>query len=433
MSPPDGAPAPTLHTLDSGLRVLLAPDARAQTVAMGYFVQTGARDELPAEMGASHFLEHLMFKGSEAVGGAELNARLDALGGHANAFTSDEATVYHAASLPEHAPELLATLSVLLEPALRPEDIEVERDVILEEIAMYADQPEARVYDALRAAYWGAHPLGHQVLGTVQTVGALSPEVLRRNFVARYGTSAVTLVATGQLDPEAVLAQAAQLSAGWPRSGEPRHTQVMAPTPGLTLLQGAHLGRLHVALSMPGVAVSSPLREAAAVLSEIISGENGRLYWALLDTGLADSADLGHAEYQETGVFEGGFSCDPGRGAEVLRLYRQVLQGVQRGGVTDAEVRRAARKLAVSTLLRAETPQGQLFGLGMEFLALNRAVTVQEAVDRVAGVTVQDVAALLALRPFDLQVVVALGQSEALQALESAFGEDVPVAEPGNG
>ncbi|WP_407539653.1 pitrilysin family protein [Deinococcus radiomollis] len=409
--------APSLHTLPSGLKVLLAPDPLAQTVAMGYFVQTGARDERRDEMGASHFLEHLMFKGNDAVGGAELNARLDALGGHANAFTSDEATVYHAASLPERAPELLSALSVLLEPALRPEDIETERGVILEEIAMYADQPESRVFDALRAAYWGEHPLGHQVLGTVQTVSALTPEVLRRNFLARYGSLSVTLVATGQLDAQNILEQAALISAEWPHTVHVRRPLPQQVAPALHILPDDSLSRLHVAVCTPGVAVDHPLREAAAVLSEIVGGENGRLYWALLDTGLADSADLSHAEYQETGVFEGGFSCDPERAAQVLGLYRGVLSSLQEQGVTEAEVRRAARKLAVSTLLRSETPQGQLFGLGMEYLALGRVVTVEEAVERVANVTPQDVTALLALRPFDVQVTVALGQTATLATL----------------
>lgn len=411
---------PTLHTLPNGLRVLLAPDPLAQTVAMGYFVKTGARDEGNAEMGASHFLEHLMFKGNADVGGAELNARLDSLGGHANAFTSDEATVYHAASLPEQSGELLAVLSVLLQPALRPADVEVERGVILEEIAMYADQPESRVFDALRAAYWGEHRLGHQVLGTVQTVASLTPEVLRRNFLARYGTPAITLVATGQFGPETVLAQVAQISADWPRTAQARQIQPQRPVSALHTVADDTLGRLHVALCSPGLSVSHPLREAAAVLCEIVGGENGRLYWALLDTGLADGADLSHAEYQETGVFEGGFSCDPARGAEVLRLYREVLERLQDGGVTEAEVRRASRKLAVSTLLRAETPQGQLFGLGMEYLALGRVVTVDEAVEQIAGVGVQDVATLLALRPFDVQVTVALGQTQALAELEGS-------------
>jgi predicted Zn-dependent peptidase len=413
------APAPSLHTLPNGLRVLLAPDPLAQTVAMGYFVQTGARDEAAGEMGASHFLEHLMFKGNDRVSGAALNARLDRLGGHANAFTSDEATVYHAASLPEQADELLSALSVLLEPALRPEDIEIERGVILEEIAMYADQPESRAFDALRAAYWGDHPLGHQVLGTVQTVSALSPELLKQNFLARYGTPSIVLVAAGQVEPGAVLEGAARVSAAWPRTVHTRQTSGYTPTAAFHRIPDDTLGRLHVSVCTPGVSVSHPLREAAAVLTELVSGENGRLYWALLDTGLADSADLSHAEYQETGVFEGGFSCDPERGAEVLELYRKVLRTLQEGGVTQAEVRRAARKLAVSTLLRAETPQGQLFGLGMEYLALGRIITAEEAVQRLASVTLADVTALLDLRPFGTQVTVALGQQGALKALEA--------------
>ncbi|WP_425147794.1 M16 family metallopeptidase [Deinococcus sp.] len=411
--------APELHVLKSGLRVLLAPDELAQTVAMGYFVRTGARDEDRSEMGASHFLEHLMFKGSAGVGAAELNARLDALGGHANAFTSDEATVYHAASLPEQAADLLDTLSLLMQPALRSAEAETERGVILEEIAMYADQPESRVFDALRAAYWGTHALGHQVLGTAQTVAALTPAVLRRNFQARYGTPSITLVACGKFDPAALLAQATEISTDWPRTAFVRQLAPRTPTAGLHLLPEPELARLHVALAMPGVSALHPLREAAAVLCETVGGENGRLYWALLDSGLADGADLAHADYQETGVFEGGFSCDPERAGQVLGMFRQVLREVQEGGVTQAEVRRAAKKLAVSTLLRAETPQGQLFGLGMEWLSVGRVVDVQEAVERIAGVTEGDVAALLALRPFDLQVTVALGQPDALEPLRA--------------
>ena len=405
----------SLHTLPSGLRVLLAPDPQALTVAMGYFVKTGARDERRSEMGASHFLEHLMFKGSADMSAGQLNAALDALGGSANAFTSDEATVYHAASLPELAGLLLETLSVLMRPALRPEDIGPERGVILEEIAMYADQPESRVFDALRSAYWGEHELGHRVLGTPETVAGLDRAALHANFLARYGTPSITLVVCGQFGAAAVLAQAERLSADWPRTSFTRQLSPHTPQPGLTLLPEPELGRVHIAVAMPGVPADSPLREAAAVLSETLGGENGRLYWALLDTGLADGADLGHAEYQESGVFEGGLSCDPARAAEALGVYRRELARVQQEGVSEAEVRRAARKLAVSTLLRSETPQGQLFGLGMEFLSLGRVVSVEEAVARVAAVSPAEVAALLALRPFETQVTVALGQVEGLR------------------
>ncbi|MFC6592237.1 M16 family metallopeptidase [Deinococcus lacus] len=157
---------PVLETLPGGLRLLLDPDPQAQTVAAGCFVTVGARDEAPGEMGVSHFLEHLMFKGSTRVGAAELNERLDDLGGYSNAFTGEEMTVYHLAALPERCGEVFGTLSELLRPALRPGDIHTERGVILEEIAMYAEQPVTQVMEALHSTYWGRHPLGQSVLGT---------------------------------------------------------------------------------------------------------------------------------------------------------------------------------------------------------------------------------------------------------------------------
>ena len=406
---------PRRHLLGSGLTVVTERDPQAQTVAMGYFVQTGARDELPTELGASHFLEHLMFKGSETVSAAQLNARLDALGGQANAFTSEEATVYHAASLPEDALELLSTLSVLLSPALRPSEVETERGVILEEIEMYADQPDSRLIDGLHAEYWGDHPLGHLVLGTSETVRDLSPEVLRRNFEERYGTPRMTLVVCGQFDEQAVLDAAEAVSAPWSRTAFTRTPAPHTPSAGLSLSRDDTLGRAQVALAAPGLSSADPLREAAHVLSEIIGGENGRLYWTLIDTGLSDSADLSHAEYQETGTYEGGFTCDPPRTQQVLDVFRSVLSEVQDQGVTDTEVRRAARKIAVSALLRAGTPQGRLFSLGMDYLSRGQLVSAEQSVGRYSQVTPQMVRAVLERRPFDTLRIAALGPIETLR------------------
>ena len=400
---------PVKHLLGSGLTVLLERDPQAQTLAMGFFVRTGARDETPSELGASHFLEHLMFKGSEEVSALDLNARLDALGGQANAFTSEESTVYHAASLPEQQADLLRTLGVLLTPALRPDEVMTERGVILEEIEMYADQPDSRLMDRLQAEYWGHHPLGHLVLGTPQTVEALTPERLRRNFVSRYGTPRTTLVVCGQFDENSVLDAAEQISAGWPRTAFERELPPHTPGSGLSLTVDANLSREQVALAAPGLSHTDALREAAHVLSEIIGGENGRLYWALLDTGLSDSADFSHAEYDGAGVFMGGFSCDPKRTQQVLDAYRAVLRDVQEGGVTNVEVRRAARKIAVAALLRAETPQGRLFSLGMEYLARGELVSAAQSVRRYADVTPEHVQVVLERRPFDTLRVAALG------------------------
>lgn len=398
------------HVLPNGLTLLLDADPDAETVAAGYFVNTGARDELPAEMGASHFIEHLLFKGSERLSAAALNERLDDLGGHANAFTSEEATVYHAACLPEQAGELLNTLTELMRPALRQSDIDPERGVILEEIAMYADQPAARVIDELHADYWGAHPLGHLILGTSQTVGSLNRDALARNHRERYGAGRVILAVVGAFQPPEVLAWADEHLASWPQ-GVPASSDVL-PVPlhpeQVRVIPDPELSRVQVALSAPGLPMTHPLREAAHVLADLTGGENGALYWALLDTGLSDSADLTHLEYRDAGVFEGGFSCDPHRAQEALTTYRAVLRGAE-ALITEASVRRAAKKLAVSTLLRAETPQGRLFTLGMEYLYAAQPVSTDQLVHRYTSVTPQQVREVLQLCPLDKLTVVALG------------------------
>jgi len=397
------------EVLANGLRVLGEPNAEADTVALGFFVRTGARDERPHELGASHFIEHLLFKGSVQVTGRDLNAGFDLLGGNVNAFTSEETTVYHAACLPEHAPELLRLLAHLLQPAFRPEDVEVERGVILEEIAMYADQPAARAFDELRARVWGEHPLGHRVLGTPETVAALTPGVLRDNFRARYGTATTTLVACGRFDWEALVRQAEELTRSWPRGGFTRARPEHAFRAGFDVITDPELTRVQFALAAPGVAATDPRREAAVVLADILGGDNGRLYWALVDTGLADGADLSHVEFDETGAYEGDWTCDPERAEETLHAVRNVLATVQNDGVTEAEVARSRRKLAVGAALRAETPYARLFSLGMDDAYLGQPVSVEETVQRFEAVTRDDVLDLLRAAPFDRAYLLALG------------------------
>lgn len=393
------------YVLPNGLTLLLEPDSHAQSVAAGYFVNTGARDELPEQMGVSHFLEHLMFKGSDTLNAVALNERLDDLGGYTNAFTSEEITAYHAAALPERLPELLDTLTQLMRPALRESDLQAERGVILEEIAMYADQPPYRVVDELRRDYYGLHSLGHRVLGTVETVTSLTREQVAASHAARYGASQVTFVLVGAFDPQSVLEWAQRELTNWPAGGPPSVSAALpAPVPtcqvGETFrrIQDSHLHRAQVALATPGLSARHPLREAAFVLADLIGGEGGALYWALVDTGLADSADLGHLDYRDSGVFEGGFSCDPSRLEAAQAAFMTVLREADRL-ITDAAVRRAARKAAVATLLRAETPQGRLFTLGMEYLALRQELDTPILAARFTAVTPDDVREVLRLCP----------------------------------
>jgi predicted Zn-dependent peptidase len=164
---------PFLHErLDNGLEVVAETSPAALSTSVGFFVKTGSRDETDALWGASHFLEHMVFKGPPDLSGDEINRRLDRMGASANAFTSEEDTVYYAIVLPEQQPEAVDLLARMMRPALREEDFATEKLVILEEIRMYDDQPPFGADERCRAAFFGRHPLARSVLGTVESIQA---------------------------------------------------------------------------------------------------------------------------------------------------------------------------------------------------------------------------------------------------------------------
>ena len=189
---------PFLHErLDNGLDVIAETTPGACSTSVGFFVRTGARDETAAIWGASHFLEHMVFKGTADLSGDEINRRFDALGAAANAFTSEEDTVYYAVVLPEQQEQVVDLLGRMMRPVLRAEDFATEKLVILEEIRMYDDQPPFGADDRCRAAFFGPHPLARSVLGTVESIEALPVEAMRDYHRRRYAPDSMVLVASG--------------------------------------------------------------------------------------------------------------------------------------------------------------------------------------------------------------------------------------------
>src|SRR5690554_1910970 len=191
-------------------------------MAVGYFVDTGSRDETPEIAGVSHFLEHMMFKGSDRRSAADINREFDELGASYNAYTSEERTVYYGAVLPESQEPLVDLLSDLMRPALRQEDFDIEKNVILEEIAMYQDMPLHRVFDAAMPGYHAGHPLGNSVLGTARSITDLNREQMLAYFGRRYAPDNLILAAAGNLDWDALVSQASELTRTWTPSGAGR-------------------------------------------------------------------------------------------------------------------------------------------------------------------------------------------------------------------
>lgn len=394
----------TFHelTLDNGLTLIGEHNPEAQSFAAGYFVKTGSRDETAEVSGVSHFLEHMMFKGTDKRSAEAINLEFDALGANYNAYTSDERTVYYGAVLPERAPALIDLLSDMMRPALRESDFELEKNVILEEIAMYEDRPAFKVFEEGNLHFYQGHPLGQSVLGSPESIRALTARQMLGYFEARYAADNLVLAVAGNYDWDEIVAQVGRLTEAWRPSGAERRYTELNGAAGDMSLTLPNLARSHSALYAPGLSAQDPLRFAAAVMSSCLGdGSGSRLYWALVDNGLAESASLSHDAADGTGVYVGYLSTSPLQQAQALTIYREVLQRAQDEGFTSEEWGQAQRKLATSLTLRGETPFGRLMSLGVRYQLERRYVTVQETIDGIMATTPSDAALLLERHPFD--------------------------------
>lgn len=396
--------------LPNGLVVIGEHNPRAATAAMGYLVHAGSRDETAELAGVSHFLEHMTFKGNEAFSADDINRSFDELGAEYNAYTSEERTVYYGAVVANRAGELLDVLTQLLRPSLRQADFDMEKNVILEEIAMYQDRPARRLFEHANERFWNSHPLGNSVLGTAESVGALTREQMQAYFDERYAPGNVILAVAGNYDWEAVLAHAHANAGTWPSFEAERLTPAAHPRAGREALVDAGLHRLHAAYYAPGVALEAEARTAAALLASVIgAGDGSRLYWELVDKGLADNASLAHEPQEGAGAFVGYVSTAPERAEEVLSAYLRVVRGAQDEAPTPDEWRRAQLRTATGLTLRAETPMGRFMSFAAQYQSLGEYRSVTDMVDEVMGTPLEAGLALLAGRPFDADFVLTLG------------------------
>ena len=403
------------HQLDNGLTIIGEYDASARSLAMGYFVRTGSRDETPEVSGVSHFLEHMMFKGTKRRTPEDVNREFDEMGARYNAFTSEEMTVYYGNVLPEFQERLLDLLSDMMRPSLRDEDFDMEKNVILEEIAMYEDRPQFAVFDKLREKYFGAHPLGASVLGTTQSITDLQRDQMHEYFRRRYAANNLTLVLAGQYDWDAVKAQAEARCSAWNTADSPRALPGHQAQAQTFVERNDKFNRAHIALMAPGLSAQDARRYAAAVGAEAIgAGEGSRLYWSLVHTGLAQAAQTGHDPSDGAGVYYGYILADPNRAAQVLQSFRAEVDKACREGLSEEEVERVKRRLASGMVLSAETPMGRLRPLGSDWLYRREEKSLQDALDLLLSVTTREVNELLAERPFERATTLALGPLDEL-------------------
>ena len=399
------------HTLANGLRVIAETTPSARSAAVGFFVQTGARDETPAEAGVSHFLEHMVFKGTPRRTALDVNLDFDRIGADYNAYTSEENTVYYAAVLPEYLPKAIDLLADILRPSLREEDFRTEKQVILEEIKMYEDNPGSTAWDQARRLHFAGHPLGNTILGSTESITALTAAQMREYFSRRYAAANVVVAAAGNFDWNHFLMLIERACGGWPAAAGGRgNVREAAAAGGVHVLTKGGTAQEHVLVLGPGPAAESPLRYAAATLAVAVGDDSGsRLYWELVDPGKVESASCGLDPAQGSGLFATTFSCDPGQTADNLAVVRRVLADVQANNLSADELGQAKNKIASRVVRGNERPMGRMRAIAGAWAYLGEYTDVDAELARFDAVDLPAVRACLDRYPLDRATTVAYG------------------------
>ncbi len=398
------------QTLGNGLEVIAEISPKAYSTAIGFFVNTGSRDESDEISGVSHFLEHMVFKGTPTRSGEDVNRELDEIGSQSNAFTSEEHTVYYARVLPENQTRATDLLSDIMRPSLRDDDFEMEKQVIIEEIAKYEDQPPFGAFEKCMAAHFSGHPLGRSVLGTAATVGAMTPQQMRAYFEQRYSPGNIVLVASGNVDFERLVSDAERNCGAWTPFKVARETPRAAEHSGFQVVQKDIAAQEYVVQIANGPAAEDDDRYAARLLTTIIGDDTGsRLFWELIDTGRAEFASISSYEFQGTGVLMSYLACMPEDTAECLKQIRRVCEQAEKHGLTDDELLRAKSKICSDLVRHNESPARRLFSVGNNWLQRRSYNTVRETVENYQRVTLDEVNAVLAKYPLTVSTTVAVG------------------------
>lgn len=400
-------------TLANGLTILGETNPAALSVAVAFWVKTGSRDETAAESGVSHFLEHMVFKGTPRRDPFAVNRDFSKIGADNNAWTSEENTVYHAVVLPEFLPEVVDVLADILRPSLRQEDFDTEKKVILDEIVRYEVQPQWASFDYARKNFYGQHPLGNSVLGTSESITALQQAQMLDYFQRRYGAANIVAVATGNFDFNQFAGLIESKCSDWNTGVVGRQHRTETSGQG-----GVHIitkppekvSQQYVTMIAPAPGANSELGYAAAVLATAIGDYSGsRMYWALSDPGLADEVGMGMDECDAAGAYYTSFNCSPENAAECYAIVQELLADVQHNGLTEAEFEQAKIKILSRELRAGERSSRRMLTVAKDHVYRDTYRTVDDEMNAWDAVTLADIRRVLDAYPLPNVTVSAYG------------------------
>jgi predicted Zn-dependent peptidase len=390
--------------LPGGLRVVTETVPTVRSVTFGVWLGVGSRDESTRQAGCSHYLEHLLFKGTERRSALEISSTVDALGGEMNAFTAKEYTCFYARVLDADLPVAVDVLVDMLTSAtLRRADVDSERGVILEEIAMSDDDPSDLVHDAFSAALYGDTPLGRPILGTVEGIGTLSRATVNSYYRRHYQPQNMVVSAAGNLDHATVVRLVRKAfdrvgALGDASPVEPRTGRAPRRGPGGVHVQSRPTEQAHLVLGVPGLSRVDDRRFALGVLNSVLGGGmSSRLFQEVREKrGLAYSVYSYNAQYADSGLFGVYAGCLPEKVDQVLALCRAEIEKVMERGITPEELARGKGQLRGSLVLGLEDTGSRMSRIGKSELVYGDLLGIGELLDLISAVTLEDVATVAA-------------------------------------
>ncbi|HUP66511.1 MAG TPA: pitrilysin family protein [Thermoanaerobaculia bacterium] len=380
--------------LPSGLTVLVESLPYVRSVALGYYLRSGSAVESPEHAGASHFLEHLVFKGTETRSTADIAGIIDILGGDVDAFTGKEYTSFYAHVLDEQVDVALDLLTdLVLRPRFSANDVEMERSVILEEIRMVEDTPDDLVHEIFVGAFWGDHPLGRPILGTEDTVQALTRERILAHYSETFHPSNVIFCASGNVDPDFVLEF---LERAFPPQGaaaELRQWSAPVPRQNISLREKKELEQVHLCLGTEGFPQQREERYAAALFNTILGGGmSSRLFQRIREKeGLVYNVLSYHNGHLHGGYEAVYAACNPKNLDRVLDLTLAEMRRVKREGVTAEELKDAKRHLKGSILLSLESTVSRMSGIARQEYYFKKQFSPDEIIAHIDAVSLDDI------------------------------------------
>lgn len=396
-----------IRTLDNGIQVALESIAYVRSISFGIWVKNGTRNELPQENGISHYIEHMMFKGTENRTAREIAEEMDALGGQINAYTTKEYTCYHTRVLDKHIDRALDVMSdMLLHPLLAEDDIKKERNVITEEIYMYEDAPEELVHDALQDAIWRNSSLGMPILGTEETIGAFDSRFIREYYEKNYHTENIVLSVAGNFETEEMISKLNRSFGGWKRENafSPFDTSASYETAQVEKIKDVE--QVHLCIAFEGLQREHPMKYAMAIFNTIFGGGmSSRLFQKIREeNGLTYSIYSYTSSFADTGVFTICGSMNPNQVETVFTLIAEEIEAAKAEAFPENLIAVTKEQMISNFIIGTESTLNRMTSAGASLLLKGKVEETEEVIAKIEAVTPEDVleAARLVLDPAKL-------------------------------